>query len=203
MTLVKPSDCPSLRDLRLAERIAHQIAGAIANAQFFLECRRAEEALRKSEERFRDLYDSAPVGYHEYDTEGRITNVNRTDLEMLGYSREEMIGQYIWKFNVGGDIVRQEVLEKLQGLRPPGRSLERTYRRKDGSTFPVLIEDRLNRDEQGRITGIRCTIQDITERKQAEETSRQMEIDLHHQAAQLSVLHALSLDITTLVDFCV
>jgi len=184
----KKSKAYTDRDLRLAERIGNQIAGAIANAQFFLERKRAEEALRKSEERFRDLYDSAPVGYHEYDTEGRITNVNRTDLEMLGYSQEEMIGQYIWKFNVGEDIVRQQVLEKLKGLRPPGRSLERTYRRKDGTTFPVLIEDRLNKDEQGKITGIRCTIQDITEPKRMEVALRESEAAAKRLAAETEVL---------------
>jgi PAS domain S-box-containing protein len=153
----------------LAERIGNQIAGAIANAQLFSEHKRTQKALEESELRFRDLYDHAPLGYHEYDHEGRITNVNGTDLEMLGYSQEEMIGQYIWKFNVGEDIVRQQVLEKLQGLRPPGHSLERTYRRRGGTVFPVLIEDRLILDEKGRIKGIRCTIQDITERKRAEE----------------------------------
>ncbi|RPI99546.1 MAG: PAS domain-containing hybrid sensor histidine kinase/response regulator, partial [Deltaproteobacteria bacterium] len=47
--------------------------------------------------------------------------------------------------------------------------LERVYRKKDGTTIPVLIEDRLVRDEKGAIRGIRCTIQDITERKQNEE----------------------------------
>src|SRR4030042_435447 len=41
--------------------------------------------------------------------------------------------------------------------------------REDGAVFPVLIQDRLNKDEEGNITGIRCAIQDITERKQAEE----------------------------------
>ena len=128
------------------------------------------------------------MGYHEYDTEGRITNVNRTDLEMLGYSQEEMIGQYIWKFNVGEDIVRQQVLEKLQGLRPPGRSLERTYRRKDGTTFPVLIEDRLNKDELGRITGIRSTIQDITEPKGMEAALRESEAEAKRLAAETGVL---------------
>jgi PAS domain S-box-containing protein len=176
------------RDLRLAERIANQISGAIANAQLVQERKRAEEVLRESEERFRDLYDSAPVGYHEYDTEGRITNVNRTDLEMLGYSREEMIGQYIWKFNVEEDMVRQQVLEKLQGLRPPGRSLERIYRRKDGTTFPILFEDRLNQDEQGRITGIRCTIQDITERKRAEEALAKREAEAMRLAQENAVM---------------
>jgi PAS domain S-box-containing protein len=130
--------------------------------------KRREEALRRSEERFRELYDHAPVGYHEYDTEGRITHVNQTDLEMLGYTADEMIGQPMWKFNVGEEIAREQILKKLAGALPPGRGLERTYRRKDGTTFPVLIEDRLILDERGRISGIRCIIQDITERKRAE-----------------------------------
>jgi signal transduction histidine kinase len=61
---------------------------------------------------------------------------------------------------------------------PPSRSLERIYRRKDGTTFPVLIQDQLLLDEKGRITGIRSTIQDITERKQAEEGRRNLETKL-------------------------
>ncbi len=129
----------------------------------------AEEALRESERKFRDLYDNAPLGYHEYDAEGCITNVNRTDLEMLGYTREELIGQPIWKLNVNEEAVREQVMAKLAGTLPPGKELERTYKRKDGTIFPVLIEDKLILDEKGRIKGIRCTIQDITERKRAEE----------------------------------
>jgi len=146
------------------------------------EQKKAKEELRKSEERFKDLYDNAPVGYHEYDTEGRITRVNRTDLEMLGYTREEMIGKPVWEFNVEKEVARGQILEKLAGSRPPGRGLERTYKRKDGTTVPVLIEDRLILDENGRITGIRCTIQDITQRKQAEET-------LARQNKELEVLN--------------
>ncbi len=165
----------SQRDLRLAERVGNQIAGAVANAQLFMQLKRAEEAMRESEEKFRDLYDYAPVGYHEYDKEGRITKVNRTDLEMIGYTAEEMIGQPIWKLNVSEDMVRRQVLDKLAGAMPPGRALERIYRRKDGSTFPVLIEDRLVLDEKGQIAGIRCTIQDITERKRNEEALRESE----------------------------
>src|SRR5438876_9811210 len=47
--------------------------------------RRTETALRESEARFRDLYDDAPIGYHELDAEGRIIRVNRTELALLGY----------------------------------------------------------------------------------------------------------------------
>jgi PAS domain-containing protein len=62
------------------------------------------EALRESEAKFRDLYDNAPGGYHEYEREGRITKVNRTDLEMLGYTEEEITGHSIRKFN---DLIKR------------------------------------------------------------------------------------------------
>ncbi len=62
--------------------------------------KQAEEELRKSDERFKELFDNAPVGYFEYDAQGRITSINRTELEMLGYTPEEMIGQLVWKFIV-------------------------------------------------------------------------------------------------------
>ena len=130
-----------------------------------------EKALRESEKRFRNLYDEAPVGYFEYDLQGNITQVNRTELEMLGYTADEMIGQPCWKFIV--EDARGQILEKLAGTRPPAHGLERTYRRKDGTTFPVLFEDRLLTDENGHVTGIRTTIQDITERKRSEEALRE------------------------------
>ena len=165
----------SEKDLKLAQSIASQIAGAIANAQLYGRLSETEESLRRSEERFRDLYDHAPVGYHEYDAEGRITSVNRTELEMLGYTAEEMIGQYMWKFNIEGEVARERILAKLAGTLPPDSNLDRTYRRKNGSTFPALCQDRPILDKGGRIRGIRCVIQDITERKRAEEALRESE----------------------------
>jgi PAS domain S-box-containing protein len=164
-------------DVRLVPILAQsgEVQSVMGIARDITEHKRAEGALRESEERFRELYDHAPVGYHEYDSKGRITRINRTDLEMLGYTAEEMIGQPVWEFNVGEEIVRQQVLEKLAGSRPPGQNLERTYKRKDGTPLPVLVEDRLIRDENGRIKGIRVAIQDITERKRAEESLKESE----------------------------
>jgi sigma-B regulation protein RsbU (phosphoserine phosphatase) len=159
--------------------------------QDITERKRMEEALGKSKEKFRELYDHAPLGYHEYDAEGRITNVNHTDLEMLGYTAEEMIGQPIWKFNIEEEVAREQVMAKLAGALPPGKELERTYRRKDGTTFPVLIEDRLIRDGEGRIKGIRCTIQNITDRKRAEEDREKLIHELRDALASIKRLRGL------------
>jgi len=62
------------------------------------ERRQVEEKLRKSEEKFQKLFDEAPVGYMELNAQGCITQVNRTELTMLGYTAEEMLEQPIWKF---------------------------------------------------------------------------------------------------------
>ena len=133
------------------------------------ERKRAQEELQVSEIRFREMFDEAPVGYHELDTSGQITRVNRTELQTLGYTTEEMCGRPVWDFIEERDASQHSVLQKLAGERPPGRNVERTYRRKDGSTVPVLCEDKLLRDIEGRITGIRTTLQDITHRKRMEE----------------------------------
>ncbi len=155
-------------DMRLAERVGNQIAGAIVNAQLFAERKRAEEALRKSEGKFQKLFDEAPVGYQEIDSEGRIIRINRTELDMLGYTAEEMLGRYVWEF-ITDEESRQKVKGKLAGAIPTGRAFDRPFQRKDGTTFPAVMEDRALLDSEGKITGIRATIQDVTERKRAEE----------------------------------
>ena len=103
---------------------------------------RAEEPLRESESRFRQLYDEAPVGYHEVDAGGRINRVNRTELEMLGYTADEILGRRIWEFVVEEETSRQSFNARMAGAVPSGQGYERTFIRKDGSTISALIEDR-------------------------------------------------------------
>ena len=131
--------------------------------------KQAEHALRHSEARFRRLFDEAPFGYHELDSEGRITAINRAECDLLGVSREEVLGRPIVDFidPIERDEAARAVAEKLAGLRPLV-PLERTYRRRDGRSLIVTIRERLRVDENGRIHGIRSTIQDITEQKRME-----------------------------------
>ena len=134
---------------------------------------------------FRELFDEAPVGYHELDTEGRIRRVNRTELAMLDYTEEEMLGHTVCEFVVEREECRQTTLAKIAGKIPGGRAFERTFRRKDGSLLPVLIEDLVLRDAGGRVTGIRSTVLDITDRKRAEEDLKKTMEDLARSNKEL------------------
>jgi PAS domain S-box-containing protein len=145
-----------------------------------------DQALRESEEKYRTLFDDAPIGYHEIDTEGRIIQINATELEMLGYTTQEMLGQPVWKFIGEGEKSHQAVLAKLSGAVSTSKAFERIYKRKDGTTFPVLIEDRLFRDREGRIIGIRSMIRDITEQKRAEETLKNIVRHIRDAGLQIS-----------------
>ena len=128
------------------------------------ERRETEAALRQSEQRFRQLFDEAPVGYHEIDTRGHIVRVNSTELNLLGYSREEMLGKPIWDF-VFEQETREEILTKLHAAVRSENSYERTFICKNGSYLPVMVEDRILQSEGGQIVGLRSTIHDISERK--------------------------------------
>jgi PAS domain S-box-containing protein len=134
-----------------------------------------EEQLSKSERRFHQLFDDAPVGYHEIDRQGRIVEVNRTELEMLGFSANDMLGRPPWEFIVEREISRKAIDAKLVGAILSEHTYERTFRRKNGTTVNALISDRALRNEAGEIVGIRSTVQDISGRKQSEEALRSSE----------------------------
>jgi two-component system, sensor histidine kinase and response regulator len=173
-------DAYSQQDLALLASVGDQLALAIERI-------RTEEALRVSERRFRDLFYDAPVGYHELDTEGRITCVNTTELSMLGYSEAEMIGHHVWEFIEEAEIARQAFAEKIVGTKALG-SIERSFRRKDGTRLDVQLDDQMLNDPSGRMIGIRATMQDIGERKLTEEAlieSEQRFRDLFENASDV------------------
>ncbi len=153
------------------------------NIRDITERKRAEEILRESEANFKELFDEAPVAYHELDRQGRISRVNLTEQRLLGYSAEEMQGRFAWEFSV--EKASQEATERKLSGKGTVQSFERTLIRKDGTLVPVEVEDRLLYDVDGNICGIRSTLHDITERKQAEAALRER-IDLQEQLAQIA-----------------
>ena len=132
--------------------------------------KRAEEALLKSEGRFRRLYESIRDAVASVDLSGAITEFNRSFQEMTGYTDEELLGMNFRsltpeKWHAAEDrIIREEVI-------PLGFSgiYEKEYERKDGTVFPVELRAFLIRDADGQPAGMWAIIRDITERKRAEQ----------------------------------
>ena len=137
------------------------------------ERKRIEKTIIENEAKFRDLFDNAPVAYHELDVNGCYTRINQTEALMLGYTNDELRGRHVSDFIVE-KISRESVKAKLGG-QLDFTAQERTFIRKDGTHISVLIEDRLIYDANGEISGIRTTLQDITERKRAEAAMRESE----------------------------
>ena len=168
--------------VRLEEEVQHRTAELTrANAALReenAERQRAEASLVSSREEFKDLFDNAPVGFHEVDAEGRLVRVNNTELKMQGYTAGELLGQFVWKLSAEEEATRQIVLALLRGAQSAPQNVARMFRRKDGSTFPVMLNARLLRREDGAIAGIRSAIQDITGIKETESKLEQAHKEL-------------------------
>ena len=125
----------------------------------------AEREVEQSTERFRQLYDEAPIGYCEIDKEGRILNANNAVFETLGYNRIKLIGQYVWEITDSVGLVRKEILAELSGKAKPIQNYERNFIHENGSIIPSLCEDRVLKNNRDEIIGLRTAFQDITQRK--------------------------------------
>ncbi len=130
--------------------------------------RNAEDALRLSESTYRDLYDNAPDMYHTLNKGNIIIDCNKTEATMLGYAKDDIIGRPLSHFLTSES--GKHIDRDYSTLREKGAmfNLERTFIRKDGTTFPAIINVFANFDDEGELTGTRAIARDITERKQAE-----------------------------------
>ena len=144
-----------------------------------IERRRAEESLRESEERFRDLFEEAPVAYHEIDCEGIVRRVNRAECTLFGYEAQDILGKAAWHFMEPEERepARQGLRRKIRGEEPVG-ILHRRYIRPDGTPLILEIHPSLTRDAEGAVTGMRATFLDITDRKRAEQELKQRTAEL-------------------------
>jgi PAS domain S-box-containing protein len=155
-----------IHDLKMAQ-------GALEELNRTLEAR-----VRERTAEVEDLYENAPTGYHSLDAAGRFVRINQTELDRLGYTREEVIGRPFTDLLT--PTGRELFAEMFPAFRATGQvhDLEYELLRKDGTTLCVLISATATYDEAGAFVMSRSTVYDITARKLAEDALRLANVEM-------------------------
>lgn len=157
-----------------------------------------------------ELYNQAPCGYHSLDSEGKFIRINDTELQMLGYSREEVLGR---KFS---DLITPESLPTFEQNFPLFlqrgwvTDLELQLILKDGTILPISLSATAIKDEAGEYLMSRSVVIDISERqaalrarKQAELSLQQKQIAREHLLAEMTTAIQGSFDVDQLLQTAV
>jgi diguanylate cyclase (GGDEF)-like protein/PAS domain S-box-containing protein len=133
-----------------------------------------QEQLKQSEEKFRVLFDQAPIGYQSLDADGNILHVNQQWLDMFGYSSDEVTGKWL------GDFIAPEhtgyFRRKFAEFIARGRiQCEMIMLTKSGRKIYVADEGKTRYDNEDNIVEVHCVTRDITARKEAQKKLRESE----------------------------
>ncbi len=142
--------------------------------------RRTEEALRKSEERFRLLVEGVEdYAIYMLDTHGRITTWNAGAERIEGYRAQEIIGRRFHRFYTTEDAERKKPDQALAVATAEGRFHDERWQvRKDGAHYWASFVITALRDESGKLTGFSAIARDVTTRKHAEDEIRRLNTEL-------------------------
>lgn len=186
------SDVFHFQEVDLLMELAGDLAFGITALRARAERQRAEEALRESEERYRDLFNGVPVGIFRSTPEGRFLDVNNALAAMFGFpSREAMSAS-----NAADLYMNPEDRRTWQAaLAGEGivRGMETEMRRCGGTPIWVRNFSRIVRNDRAPAIFYEGIVEDITERRRAE-------IDLRHRADELAAITRVSREITQTPD---
>ncbi|MHB8772717.1 MAG: PAS domain S-box protein [Syntrophales bacterium] len=190
------------RDLRLAERIGAQIAGAIANARLFNDLKRTENSLRESEGRFRGLVEQAAVGVAEIIMEtGRFVTVNRRLCELVGRTEEEMLATTFGAITHPEDLqLHRDKTRLLMAGEIGYYSMEKRYIRKDGESVWVNITVSPLWKPGEKPTRNMIVVEDIAGRKRAEEELRRNRDIAERLAEEKAIIAEIGRIISSTLD---
>src|SRR5271157_655482 len=148
---------------------------------------RTEMALQKSEEHYRSLFESVPVGLYRTTPSGRILDLNLTGAKMLGYEKVEEVTQQ----NIADFWANPRDREGFKRLasREGVYELENRMKKRDGTIIWVRDLGEAIRDKNGKVFCYEGSLEDITERKQAEEALQKSEA--RYRAVVHSALDAI------------
>lgn len=139
------------------------------------ERKKIENELRKSEERYRNLFEEIKDAFYISTIDGKFVEVNKAMVELLGYkSKRELL-----KIDIGKDFYyKPDAREKLLKVMAKDgyiKDYEVEVKRKDGKKLIVLETSRERKDENGKVIGYEGIIRDITEQKMMQEELRKSE----------------------------
>ncbi|HYG24233.1 MAG TPA: PAS domain S-box protein [Verrucomicrobiae bacterium] len=152
----------------------------------------AEEALRKSEEKFKQLYELSPLGMAQVEWDGTFVQVNKAFENIIGYSQAELQKLSYWE--VTPREYEEAELAVLDSLRRTGRfgPHEKEYFHKDGHRVPVVLNGMAATSPDGR-TQLWSIVEDITQRKNSE-------AELHKVVAREKELGQLKSNFVSMVS---
>jgi PAS domain S-box-containing protein len=134
------------------------------------ERKRAELALKQSEEKYRRLYNETPVLLHSIDRDARVVDVNDYWLKTMGYDRSEVIGRKVTDFFTSdARKYSEEVVQPAFFRDGSVKDISYQFVKKNGEVLNVLLSATAERDAAGNVVRSQAVITDITERKRMEE----------------------------------
>lgn len=138
---------------------------------------RAESAVRKSEEKYRRIVETAGEGFLLMDKDLNITDVNEAYCRMVGYNREELIGKT--PFDFATEQYRQFLESKIEEiLAKEYREFEGVVVAKDGRHVPILVHGNTLTDDQGAVMGHMGFVTDMTQQKKSLELAGEVQKSL-------------------------
>jgi PAS domain S-box-containing protein len=175
------------------KRLIPVLERALKDAEDRKRARAAERALLQSEERFRLMVEQVlDYAIFMLDPAGCVTTWNAGAKNIHGYSAGGILGQSYMCFYTAEDIAAGKPADLLDQARAKGRIGDEGWRvRKDGSRFWAQVTLTATRDEQGQLRGFTKITHDLTERRQAEEQRRQIELKLR-QSQKLEAIGQLA-----------
>lgn len=132
--------------------------------------KRAEQEVMETQERFSDFFKNAPIGFHIFGPDQIIVDINDAELEMIGYSRDEIVGKKTWTELIIPEE-RQQFKKHWHSIISKGqvRSLEYTLVHKDGHHINIILNASSRFDKNGNLINTRGSVLNITERKRSEQ----------------------------------
>lgn len=143
------------------------------------ERKKSDELLLHSEDKFRMLFDKAPLGYQSLDIDGCFIGVNQQWLNMLGYERDEVIGKWF------GDFLPSPYQDEFRGRFPVFKSQgyihsEFAMLHKNGKTIFIAFDGKIGYNKENEFKQTHCILKDVTIEHQLEEERKKADEIMEH-----------------------